>query len=211
MGEKTATPKILMIEDDEKVSTALKYALEARNYSLTIINNGIDALKALETADKNAYDLVLLDLMLPGANGWEILVKIRALPNSAGWPVIMLTAVDDESSETRALYDGADDYITKPFTMKVLMARIEANIRKKAVAPLQDMEIHFSDGEFEELSPREKEILSYVTKGYSNKEIAQMAFISEITVGNHISRIFQKLKVNSRIQAAIVALKFGLA
>ncbi|MGD9580052.1 MAG: response regulator transcription factor [Vampirovibrionia bacterium] len=202
---------ILLIEDDNKISTALKCALEARNYDVTIISDGLEALNQLDNMDKNLYDLVLLDLMLPGANGWEILIKIRSLKNTENWPVIMLTAIDDEASESKALFDGANDYISKPFSMKILLARIDANIKKKNNnESLIDFDLHFSDGDFQPLSSREKEILSYVTKGYSNKEMTEILFISENTIGNHISNIFQKLKVSNRTQAAIVALKYSL-
>ncbi|MEW5820085.1 MAG: response regulator transcription factor [Cyanobacteriota bacterium] len=210
MSLKPPTQKILLIEDDDNISGPLKWALESRNYSVTHINKGDDAIHYLERASKDSFNLVLLDLMLPGANGWEILIKIRSLSNTSNWPVVMLTAIDDEMSQTRALYDGADDYVVKPFSMNVLLARIEANIRKKSSSILQDLDLHFTDGEFESLSKREKEILAYIVKGYSNKEIAQLAYINEITVGNHISRMFQKLKVANRTQAAVLALKYGL-
>lgn len=209
MTSSNISAKILCIEDEDRISSALKTALEARNYNVTIINEGLRALKFLEIQEKDAFQLVLLDLMLPGANGWEILVKIRALPNTSNWPVIMLTAVDDEISESRALYDGADDFITKPFSMKVLLARIEANLRKKQSESSLDFELHFSDGNFDDLTPREKEILGYVAKGYNNKEISQKIFISETTVGNHLSNVFNKLNVTSRTQAAIIALKYS--
>lgn len=204
------TYKILLVEDDENISSSLKTALEARNYKVDVFSDGLKAIRHLEKATADSADLVLLDLMLPGANGWEILVKIRSLPQTLNWPVIMITCVDDESSETRALYDGADDYVTKPFTMKVLLARIEANLRKRDKQSKRDFEVHFSDGQFESLTPRETELLSYITKGYSNKEISQMLCISEITVTNHMSRIFQKLKVANRLQAAILAFKYNL-
>jgi DNA-binding NarL/FixJ family response regulator len=202
--------KLLLVEDDDNISGPLIWALESRNYKVTLIKKGDDAIQHLENTQSDTYNLILLDLMLPGANGWEVLIKIRSIPNTANLPVIMLTAIDDELSETRALCDGADDYITKPFSMNVLLARIEANIRKKSSSILEDMDLHFTTGEFEDLSKREKEILVYITKGYSNKEIGKLVYINEITVGNHISRIFQKLKVSSRTQAAIAALKYNL-
>ncbi|MEW5822615.1 MAG: response regulator transcription factor [Cyanobacteriota bacterium] len=209
---KTQNPyRILLVEDDESISEAVKDGLVVRNYEVTIINNGKQALRALEKLSIDSYHLVLLDLMLPGANGWEILVKIRSLPATCKWPVIMLTAIEDESCESRALYDGANDYITKPFSIKILAARIEACLKTKTNSYSLDFDLHFSDGNFKELSQREKVILGYVARGYSNREIAQEAFISEVTVGNHIRNIFQKLGVSSRTQAAILALKYNLA
>jgi DNA-binding NarL/FixJ family response regulator len=120
----------------------------------------------------------------------------------------MLTAVDDEATECTALFDGADDFVNKPFSMKVLVARIELALSKKKSSV--NYELHFTDGEFEELTSREKAILGFITKGYTNKEIAGLACISEVTVGNHIQNIYQKLSVNNRTQAAIVALKYHL-
>ena len=131
MSSTTSTHKILLIEDDENISGPLTWALESRDYKVTHISKGNDALSYLEQLEKDRFNLVLLDLMLPGANGWEILIKIRSQPNTSNWPVIMLSAIDDEHSQTRALYDGADDYVTKPFSMNILLARIEANLRKK--------------------------------------------------------------------------------
>jgi DNA-binding NarL/FixJ family response regulator len=202
--------KILIIEDNKKVSSLLKTSLEARSFEITIIDDGIRAIKTLETLKKDSYDLVLLDIHLPGATGWEILAKIRSLPETESYPVIILTALDDDSSEARALYDGADDYVTKPFSMKVLLARIEANIRKQDSASTVKIELPYTDGKFEELSARELEILKYIVKGYGTKEIAEKAFISDKTVINHIKSIIKKLKVENRLQAAIMALKYNL-
>lgn len=203
-------PRILVIEDDPSISNAVKGGLEVRDYIVTIINNGKTALRTLDGLKHGTYDLILLDLMLPGANGWEILIKIRSQQSTVNIPVIMLTAIDDDTTECRALCDGANDYITKPFSMKVLAARIEACLAKQGQSNIMNFDLHFSDGDFEELTNREKVILGYVAKGYTNKEIAKFACISEITVGNHVTNIFHKLKVNTRTQAAIAAIKFNL-
>lgn len=207
MNESTPKINILLIEDDEQISSALTGILEARDYYVTVINNGKEAIKQLNTFNEDSYSLVLLDIMLPGANGWEILLKLRSLPSVSHYPVIMLTAVDDEVSESRAIYQGADDFIAKPFSVKVLLARIEAQLRKK-VSTAINFELHFTRGDFDKLSEREKEILDYVSKGYSNKEISDILFISENTVGNHVSNLFTKLKVSNRTQAALIGLKY---
>lgn len=204
------TYNILMIEDQEEVSSLVKSSLEVRGHTVSVIEDGKQALNHVEKVQPGDYDVILLDLNLPGANGWQILAKIRSLPNTSKVPVIMLTGVDDDSSESRALLDGADDYVVKPCTMKVLSARIEANVRKKTSQTTIDFDLPYSHGDFEELSDREKEILAFVVQGYTNKEIAEKAFISEMTVINHVRNIFVKLKVNNRLQAAVIALKFNL-
>lgn len=204
------TFNILMVEDDKSVSSVVKNALEARGNTVHVINNGSKALEHITSISEKTYDITLLDLNLPGANGWEILTKIRSMELFNTMPVIMLTGVDDDFTESRALLDGADDYITKPCSMKVLMARIESNSRKKELKSKFDLELPYSDGEFENISNREKEILECLVKGYSNKEIAKLTFISESTVINHVHNLFKKLHVNTRLQAAVVALKYNL-
>lgn len=210
MTDKPTTYKILIIEDDKSIAATLKSAFEARGHFPIVINNGLIAIKELETFNRDSFDVVLLDVNLPGANGWEILAKIRSLPATLHYPVIMLTGLDDDHTEARALYDGANDFVNKPCSMRVLLARIDANVRKTEGSSVIDFDLPYSDGEFEDLSPRETEILAQLVKGYSNKEIAELVFISEQTVRNHVKSIFKKLKVNNRMQAAILGLKYGL-
>lgn len=204
------TFNILMVEDDKSISSVVKSALEARGNVVNVINNGAKAIEHLNSLKEQTYDITLLDLNLPGATGWEILARIKSLDTFNKMPVLMLTGVDDDFSESRALLDGADDYIVKPCSMKVLMARIESNTRKQESSPALDIDLPYTDGEFEEISNREKEILQYLVKGYSNKEIAKLTFISESTVINHVHNLFKKLHVNTRLQAAVVALKYNL-
>ena len=204
------TYKILMIEDNEEISSLVKSSMEARGHSITVIDDGKKAIKTLESLQKNDYHIVLLDINLPGASGWQILAKIRSLTNISHWPIIMLTGIDDDTSESRALLDGADDYVVKPCTIKVLSARIEANMRKKTSDIVKDTNLPYLQEDLEELSEREKEILKFLVEGHNNKEIAKLSFISEMTVNNHVRNIFKKLKVNTRLQAAVVALKMNL-
>ena len=200
-----------MIEDDKTISSQMMGLLEAQNHSVRVIHNGAIALKDLENIKGDEYDVILLDLMLPGANGWQILSKIRSLPAIKNIAVIMLTGINDDSVETRALYDGADDFVNKPCSMTVLLARIKSILRRKKKA-FQNLD--FEVPQFEdyqpELSDREQEILAFVVKGLNNKEISETAFISENTVMNHIKSIKKKLKAKNRIHIAIIAMKFGL-
>lgn len=206
----TQSYKILIIEDDKQIGSLLNSAFEARNHQSKIITNGTDAINFLEEVDKDSFDIILLDIMLPGATGWEILARVRSLKSISDIPIIMLTGIDDDMTESQALYEGADDYVVKPFTTKVLLARIEANIRKRSSSSTMKFDLPYSDGTYDELSERELEILAFIVKGFSNKDIAKKAFISEYTVMNHVTSILKKLKVESRIQAAVVALKYGI-
>lgn len=120
----TNHPKILLIEDDLEIARLTCMFLNAEGYRLTHIDNGLDALKAIEEIQP---DILLLDLMLPGLNGIEICQQAR----TRYWgPILVLTACDDEMSEVSLLKLGADDYLTKPVKPQILLARIQALLRR---------------------------------------------------------------------------------
>lgn len=116
--------KILVVEDDDSISAALKYALEKEGYHMTHCRNIADALKETDVCD---FDLALLDMQLPDGFGKDIVSKLK--PYST--PVIYLTVVDDEDEIVQSLEDGAADYITKPFRMRELLARIKKAVHEK--------------------------------------------------------------------------------
>jgi len=118
-------PKILVVEDDTSLRETLAYNLTRQEYHVEAVGNG---LAALEFARKNHPDLVLLDLMLPGLDGFEV---CRILRQEMNIPILILTARDDEIDRVIGLEIGADDYITKPFSMRELMARVKAHLRRE--------------------------------------------------------------------------------
>lgn len=119
--------KILVVEDEASLSEPLAYLLGREGFEVSVADNG---LKALEEFDRHGADLVLLDLMLPGMSGTEVCRQIRT--NSAV-PVIMLTAKDTEVDKVVGLELGADDYVTKPYSARELVARIRAVLRRGAI------------------------------------------------------------------------------
>lgn len=114
--------KILIIEDDVDISSIEKDYLELNDYSTTIIDNGIDGLREALTGD---YDLILLDVMLPGLDGFELCRKLR---NKIDIPIMMVTARRTDIDKIRGLGFGADDYIEKPFSPSVLIAKIKSQL-----------------------------------------------------------------------------------
>lgn len=116
--------KILLVEDDIEISDMLKNFLSTENFEVTASYNGKDACQKF-FMDK--YSLVLLDLMVPGLSGMEVLKNIR---EASTVPVIIISAKDSDSDKTLGLGMGADDYITKPFSVTEVLARIKANIRR---------------------------------------------------------------------------------
>lgn len=117
--------KLLIIEDDMKIATMVKRGLEAEGFSVKVAADGLDG---LWLATEGSYDLIVLDIMLPRRNGYEICADLRSAGN---WtPILMLTAKDGDLDEAEALDAGADDYLTKPFSFPVLVARVRSVLRR---------------------------------------------------------------------------------
>lgn len=126
--------KILIVEDDTNINNLLKEALSRENYSCEQAFSGTEARMLLTM---NSYALVLLDLMLPGISGEDVLKEIRKLGNV---PVIVLTAKDELDEKVSLLTKGADDYITKPFEIKEIIARVQVQLRHATLESLQEIE-----------------------------------------------------------------------
>ncbi len=116
--------RILIVEDDEDIRETVKAYLLDAGYHVDACSDGDGA---LNLSYDNNYHLVILDIMLPGINGHELLKEFRKIRSS---PVLMLTALDDVENEIKAFTNEADDYVTKPFTMQVLLKRVEALLRR---------------------------------------------------------------------------------
>jgi two-component system, OmpR family, response regulator len=119
--------RVLIVEDEPRLSSTLAIGLRAEGFAVVEAGNGIDG---LWQATENDFDVVVLDIMLPGLNGYEVLRRMRA--RSVWTPVLMLTAKDGEYDQTDAFDLGADDYLTKPFSFIVLVARLRALVRRAA-------------------------------------------------------------------------------
>lgn len=159
--------KVLIIEDEMKIARTVRLYLEQSNYQVAVVTDGQQALAAFRHEEP---DIVLLDLMLPNVDGWEICRQIR---RESGVPIIMLTARSEEADKLMGLELGADDYITKPFSPREVVARIRAVMRRtrglvqpSAVLRLGKLEVDLSqhqalfDGDVLELTPLEYDILT---------------------------------------------------
>ena len=120
-------PYILVMEDEDALATLLQYNLEKEGYEVTVASDGEEGMLQV---DERLPDLVLLDWMLPKLSGIEVCRRIRNRPETRNLPVVMLTARGEETDRVRGLDTGADDYLTKPFSMVELMARIRAVLRR---------------------------------------------------------------------------------
>lgn len=200
--------KILVVEDDRNILQILKLYLEKTGYSVITCERGDTA---FDTFEKTQPAIVLLDVMLPGCDGYEVLTRIRKISNT---PVIMLTAKGDILDKVNGLEAGADDYIPKPFDIKELLARIRAVLRrapeeenrKKVVkgnlsVSLDTYEVKL-DGKRIEMPPKELEVLYFLAchegKVFSREQLLEQVwgfdyFGDSRTVDVHIKRIREKL------------------
>ena len=201
---------ILVVEDDRNISDLIRMYLEKEGFDVRIAYDGG---KAVEEFDREAPDMVLLDIMLPVMDGWSVLKKIR---ESSKVPVIMLTAKGETSDKVSGLEMGADDYIVKPFEMKELMARINAVLRRseipddtrkrltfdKLVIDLDSYEL-LVDGRKIDTPPKELELL-YHLASTPNRVYTRNQLLDEVwgfdyfgdsrTVDVHIKRLREKVE-----------------
>ncbi len=207
-----AGQRILTIEDDAAIRRGIVDALRFAGYEVLQTGRGREGLLLATTAD---YDLLLLDLVLPECDGMEILGRLRAV--RPAMPVIILTARGDEADRIAGLRDGADDYVVKPFSVRELLARVEAVLRRSAERPTDlaevpiaagriDMarrEVQFRDGRRTELSEREVEIIRYLAIN-SGRAVAREELLANVwrispkglatrTIDMHIARLREKL------------------
>lgn len=161
--------KILIVEDEANIRQLVRYNLEKEGFQ---VMEAADGLQGLRTVQREKPDLVLLDLMLPGMDGLEICRTLKGTPSTAALPIIMLTAKAEEVDKIIGLELGADDYMTKPFSPRELIARIKAVLRrsqKETALPgeLQVGRLRFNFSRYEvsmggvklELTPKEYELL----------------------------------------------------
>ena len=206
-----APRKILVVDDDKNILMLLELYLRKENFDIIMCENGIDAVTLFREQNP---DLVLLDVMLPGMSGFEVLAEIR---KKSDVPIIMLTARGSTADRVEGLENGADDYVSKPFDSKELIARIKAVLRRTATqeaepevheASFRDLYVSMDnyyvtiDGQQIEMTPKETELLfflmSHAPNVYSRDDLLKYVWNIEVvgdtrTVDVHIKRIREKL------------------
>ncbi len=202
---------VLIVEDDRNIADLLRLYLEKEGYEVVIANDG---LKGVELFKSSQPSLVLLDVMLPGMDGWGV---CRAIRSESKTPIIMLTAKSETEDKVSGLKQGADDYITKPFEMKEVLARIEAVLRRSGIEPekasrrlvfdklIIDMDAFelTVDGKKVPTPPKEMELLYHLASA-PNRVYTRNQLLDEVwgfdyfgdtrTVDVHIKRLREKLE-----------------
>ena len=205
--------QVLVVEDDAAIRQGIVDALDFEGYGTLEAEDGN---QGLHMALKVDCDLLLLDLVLPGRDGLDILKEVRATRPTL--PVIILTARGSESDRVKGLNLGGDDYVVKPFSVKELLARVEAVLRRSPERPsdlstatlangtadLSRREVRFKDGTRGELSEREAELLRYLAqnpgRAISRKEILSRVWridpsgVETRTIDMHVARLREKLR-----------------
>jgi two-component system alkaline phosphatase synthesis response regulator PhoP len=133
-----AGEKILVVDDEENIRELVKYNLAREGYQVTTVNSGEEALKQIRA---KLPDLIVLDLMLPGMDGLDVCRQLKSDGRTVHIPIVMLTVKGEESDIVIGLELGADDYIIKPFSPKVLLARLKAVLRRREKEPIQESDI----------------------------------------------------------------------
>jgi two-component system alkaline phosphatase synthesis response regulator PhoP len=221
------TNRILIADDEQDILEILRYNLEAEGYEVVTAKNGDIA---LELAKKTSPDLIILDIMMPGKTGIEVCRLLRQQPAFAQTLIIFLTALSDETSEIKGLETGADDYITKPISPKVLLSKVAALLRRvkkdeNTVLQIGDLQIDREkyivnyNGTEIILARKEFELLALLAskpgKVFLRNEILNTVWGTEVIVGDrtidvHIRKIRQKLGLDCITTVKGVGYKFEL-
>ncbi|RJR17831.1 MAG: DNA-binding response regulator [Nitrospiraceae bacterium] len=205
--------KILVVDDEKDILELVSYNLQKEGFGISVCTDGEDALRRVKN---NKYDLIVLDLMLPGIQGMELCRILKSADDTSSVPIIMLTAKSDELDKVLGLEMGADDYITKPFSPRELVARVKAVLRRTHEIPLQDKSVKIGDleintdtyqvvkrGEHLKLSATEYKLLLYLVqrKGrvFSRSALLDAvwkdeAFVEPRTVDVHIRRLRERIE-----------------
>ncbi|ADQ03657.1 two component transcriptional regulator, winged helix family [Caldicellulosiruptor owensensis OL] len=204
---------ILVVDDEKPIVDIIKFNLEKEGYKVTASYDGEDALNRIKSEN---YDMVLLDVMLPKIDGFSVCKKVREFSDV---PIIMITAKADEVDKVLGLELGADDYITKPFGIRELIARVRANLRRTALSSVQDGKVLKAgaltlnpetfevkkNGKVVELTVREYELLKFLMsqKGqvFSREELLEKVWGYEYygdvrTVDVTVRRLREKIEDN---------------
>lgn len=210
--------RVLLVDDHTLFRSGVKSLLQ-RHSDFEVVGEAQDSLRGVKRAEELKPDVVLLDLHMPGISGKDaVKLFLEAAPETH---IVMLTVSENAADLLESLRAGASGYLLKNIETEMLLDSIRraadgdsvvsAQMTGKLVRGLQAAREAPTEVEKDGLSPREREILSHVAKGSSNKEIARNLNVAESTVKIHVQHILRKLNLSSRVQAAVYAIEKGLA
>jgi DNA-binding response OmpR family regulator len=189
--------RILVVDDELDVRRLVAEALEGSGYD---VRTAADGPEALRQASLTLPDLVVLDIMMPGMDGFAVYERLRAKPIDLKSPIIFLTARREIDDKLLGFEKGAADYVTKPFHIKELLARVKVHLGELG-PPRGDIRNPLTD--------RELEVVRLLSGGKTYKQVACALDLSQSTVRNHLHNVYHKLNVVDRAQAVIVSRENG--
>lgn len=203
---------ILIIEDDAQTRVNLELILEMEHFA---VRSAPDGPTGLALTREQRPDLIVCDVSMPGLDGHQVLSRLRADAELTDIPFIFLTARGERADQRAGMNLGADDYLCKPVDAEDLLAAIRTRLQRRREnhdATLRGVEFgpDFASAaplETLGLTPREAEVLLWVTQGKTNPDVATILGLSEKTVRIHLGHIFEKLNVETRTAAALVAME----
>ncbi len=207
--------KILIVDDEDSLRNLLKRHLEFQGYEVTDANSALDALSIVEQQEP---DLIVSDIMMPEMDGLEFCQRLRATNLGQLIPFIFLSSKGELEDRIIGLSMGADDYINKPFEMRELVAKIEAQLARSSRISLEmkrlteEYMVKIQPEAAPEplpLTPAEERVFWEVAQGLTNKQISDRLFISPRTVQTHLSKIMRKLNLENRSQLVRYAFEHG--
>lgn len=209
--------KILLVDDHTLFRSGLRFLLE-QQADFEIVGEASDGLEGIKLAEQTRPDVILLDLDMPIMGGREALpLLLNTLPQLA---VLILTVSEDSTDLTDCMKIGARGYLLKNINTDFLLNSIRKTVEgdsvlspemtSKLINQLRKPELKEQDDLLETLTPREKETLTWLARGVSNKEIAREMDLTESTIKVHVQNILRKLNLHSRVQAAVYAIENGL-
>lgn len=208
-----ATLGTVMIVDDTPANLAvLSDALQEQGYRVLVATDGYSALEQLRYIKP---DVILLDGMMPGIDGFETCQRIKQDPATQSIPILFMTALDDIDNLLRGFSEGAIDYIVKPFRHEEVLARVGAQVNQRRLLARLEQTLQKNGNQWNldalrgdlGLTVRETEILMWVSRGKTNRDIGTILDTSPRTVNKHLEHIFEKLGVGTRGAAVSVALQ----
>ena len=206
---------ILIVDDTPDNLALLSDALDEAGYMVLVALDGNSALNRIQ---RRRPDLILLDALMPGLDGFETCRRIKAQPETANIPVLFMTALTDSEHVVKGFEAGAIDYVTKPIQCNEVLARVASHLRTARILQAarqasQSVSLGFDDkpayGKLSsrfQLTEREIEVLRWVSCGKTNKDIGDILQLSPRTVNKHLEHIYIKLGVETRTAATSVAL-----
>lgn len=194
--------RLLIIEDEAPMRRNLRELLELEGFAVVDAANGRDGIAAARRAKP---DLILCDVCMPGLSGHDVLAALKESPETARIPFVFLTARGERGDVRAGMNHGADDYLIKPVDVDDLIAAVRARLQRSAehTAAAGNIRLPESPAALQPLglTPREAEILFWITQGKSNPEIAVILEMKLVTVKKHVQHILDKLGVENRLAA----------